>query len=249
MLKDCIALRTLELEWNSRSYPLGNVELDQDGVVDWLRGCTQLEDISMTNINTGDQIMAQVMFGGEFQIRQLAFHGTNISEAFFLSLLSQKRLISLEVRAPDPDRPEFMENLVDTICRLNTLRSLRLYEVSDSLNNTNIRRLAKSLPLLEDLYISGANISDQIWPDIALLGNIKTLVFSADTFFTGNRILDYVSQVGAGNKYLFLSIMNQYLEYPITEEEQAEVRKVLAERVDGKFELVYIRGESIESMH
>ena len=247
LLAQCISLKTLELESDPRFWPYEHGELDQDGIVDWLRNCTQLEDISMTNINTGQQIMAQALFGGEFQLKQLAFHDSYISEAFFISLQSQKRLVSLEIRAPDRERPDFRGMLVETICFLNTLRSLRLYEVSDTLTSLEIRRLAKSLPLLEDLYISGVNIGDQIWPDIALLGNIKSLVFSADTSFTGNRILDYVSQVRKGNKNLFLSIMNQYPECLITEKEQDEIRRVLAERVDGRFELVYIRGESIRS--
>lgn len=87
-------------------------------------------------------------------------------------------------------------------------------------------------------------MDDGLWSDISTLAHLRSLSFHALTYFSYEGIMDYVSKLRPTNAGLQLSIMGAALSSGLNDGHKADIRKALAEKVDGKFDyLLYADGD------
>ena len=61
------------------------------------------------------------------------------------------------------------------------------------------------------------------------------------TTFTANGILNYIETLKESNIGLLLSVMNQTLEHGLSDMQLEQVRRSIAEKVDGQFDYILFR--------
>ena len=59
--------------------------------------------------------------------------------------------------------------------------------------------------------------------------------------FSANGILNYITTLKETNRGLALSVMNQLLDQGLSDNELDQIRKSIAEKVDGQFDYVLYR--------
>ena len=132
--------------------------------------------------------------------------------------------------------------MVDALCRLQYLRELALKDVSDEFDETHIMRLSLELPLLEEFWTSGGEVSSDILPCLANMKYLKNLNLYALTKFTSSEIVDFISQLDEQTQRgFYLGVMAGDSEYDLSEEEQTFIRDLLREKLDGRFDFVLWR--------
>jgi hypothetical protein len=165
------------------------------------------------------------------------------SAAFHTSLSEQPELQSVWLKGDGEDvLSDDLDIMVDALCRLPNLRELVLKDVSDEFDESHIVRLALGLPLLEDFWTSGGDVSGDVLPCLASLKNLKSLTLYALTKFSAQEIVDFVSELDPQTQKGFnLSLMASDVEHDISEEEQGFIREILKTRLDGRFDFVLWR--------
>ena len=164
---------------------------------------------------------------------------------FHSALSQQPSLRDLHLCAdPEPVTRDDNETLMDAFCSLSALRDLKLVRISDYFSDEHISLLGTHLQHLESLYISGYGISDNVFPSITLLRNLKALTFSGITNFTSGGIADYIEQLGPGNSGLNMSVDRADPDSALSQEEQDLLSDLIQVKVDGRFEYQLLRGIS-----
>lgn len=129
--------------------------------------------------------------------------------------------------------------------QLVNLTDLRIKKVSKLFADRHIVRLAGSLPKLEGWSTGGCNLTDAIWGKVASLRSLQTLDLT--TYmpgFTANGILNFIENLGLGNKYLALSLMNKAQDSNVAAGvvenlsgvEQELIQEKIGQKVQGRFE-------------
>ena len=243
ILKGCTALTSLLLTEPVASTDLEHTQNDVFlEVISWLRECTQLHSITFQQLLSGPAILTPILLENNINLVRLEVRGYVPSRAknFHQALAHQQslRCVSLWGDAEDCD----IDTLVEALCQLRHLTDLHLSNLSDFFRDEHIRKLARSLPNLEDLFTSGWGITDAVWPDLATLRYLRRLDINAWSLFTLEGILEYISNLGPGNGGLSLAIMMADPDSALSEEEQAFVKEELASRAEGRFEYTLARG-------
>jgi hypothetical protein len=95
---------------------------------------------------------------------------------------------------------------------------------------------------LEDLQFSGYEATDDLLRALANLHHLRTLNIHALSSFSYDGILTYILTLNPDtNQGLTLSIMNQNTESGLDESQETIIRKTIATKVDGKFDITLFR--------
>jgi hypothetical protein len=129
-----------------------------------------------------------------------------------------------------------IDTLVSSVAQLTNLKVLNLASTSDFFRTLDILNLVPPLMNLEEISFSGYDVTDDIWHILAGLSNLRVLNIHAFTSFSFEGILAYVAALQETNHGLQLSVMNQSVEHPLSEQEQEIIREAIAAKVSGKFE-------------
>ena len=214
-------------------------------MVAWLRECKNLRDLSFRNMLSGPGLLTPLLLEKDIKLIHLTLDGYVMSQSkeFHQALANQTSLLHLflngeGVEVGDPDN----EALIESLCALENLRELQLRDVSDGFLNHHILRLTQSLPKLRRFGTTGYGVDDEIWTGLASLRSLQSLELNALSRFTVNGILEFIWQLGDGNRDLVLSINMQDNDCEIHDAEQAIVEEALAAKVDGRFGLTYWKG-------
>lgn len=246
-LKECTALRTLVLE------DVGSLQLEATQndifleIVEWLSACSNLRDLTLKKFYDGPAILAQVLSSPNVSLIKLSLEGYVVrrhgSAAFHTSLSEQPELQSVCLKGDgDEVLPNDLDIMVDALCRLPNLRELVLKDVSDEFDESHIIRLALGLPLLEDFWTSGGEVSSDVLSCLANLKNLKSLTLYAVTKFSFQEIIDFISKLDVQTQRGFnLSLMASDVEHDLSEEEQNLIREILKTELDGRFDFVLWR--------
>ncbi|KAG8530016.1 uncharacterized protein KY384_005498 [Bacidia gigantensis] len=249
-LKNCTEITSLNLaEDIAATQDLENRHKDIFlEMIEWLRGCHQLREITLSNFISAPPLLTPVMRERGIELDSLEIEGYSLtgSKDFHQAMALQPSLTSLYLKGEDSEVVADNDILVDAINRLINLRDLRLTQISANFTEHHIRSLAQNLHKLETFWTGGFHITDAIWPDIAELGRLKRLELNADTRFTSNGIVDFVLSLGPGNEGFTLSVMMQDTDSDIAEIEQDMIRETLASRVGGRFDFLLVRGPEDE---
>lgn len=245
MLKGCISLKALHLE------DLFGTDLEGTHndifleVIAWLQECKRLQEISLKRFANTPAILTPLLLDNQIRLLKLAVEGYVMRDSrdFHQALAHQETLESLWLGGDGEGVVrDDIDIFVDSLSKLIHLRELSLRDVSDYFSDEHIRQLARNLPALEGLWTSGLGITDAIWKDMSRLRQLKRLDFAAMTSFSADGILQFISDLGPGNKGLVLVIMNADVDSNISDEEEALIRETLATKLDGRWDFTLMRG-------
>lgn len=255
-LGQCTSVTTLAVDYSG---PPDNLKATQNDlyleITEWLRNCTSLRDISISNMVSAPDLMLPVLLTDVIQLHKLQINSNEglmylvkDHQDFHQSLGQKRSLQELSLRAdPEGLSGDPLESVTNSICSLSDLRHLHLTRISDYFSDQHIKAFAQHLQNLEHIYIGGFGISDGVWDDVARLRNLKSLTFSGLTVFTTDGIIRFIEQLGDGNQGLVLGIDNADADSPLTSEEQELIQEALAAKVDGSFAYQLLRGTYILS--
>ena len=253
-LKECTQIRTLLLHDSQGTTPLEATQNDVFlEVIAWLSDCRELRDLTMIRFWDGPSILAQVLSSPTVHLTKLSLEGYILrdptSAAFHASLSSQPDLQVLWLKGNGEDaNPEDISIMVDSLCQLRNLRDLSLKDISIEFGDAQIVNLAIHLPLLEDFWTTGDEITETVLHFLAGLEHLKNLTFSAITQFNAASILDFIERLeGGSHKGITLSILAADTCFDLPEEEQSLIRDELRTRYDGRFDFALWRDAEADS--
>ena len=249
MLKGCTNLTTLELAENAVATQ--DLEKRHNDVflemIAWLCECKKLKSISLKKLLNAPALLTPVSLESDIRLTSLILEGYLMSEArsFHEALTNQPSLQRLWLKGESSDLGLDVDVLAGSLCKLENLTDLQLKDVSDNFLDKHICKLAQSLPKLETWWTSGYAITDVVWSDITSLRNLRKLDFNADTRFTSNGIMNFITNLGPGNQGLSLTVQMADMDYDLSEEEQTLIRDTISSQVDGEFSFQLNRGERL----
>ncbi|QKX60648.1 uncharacterized protein TRUGW13939_07794 [Talaromyces rugulosus] len=126
-------------------------------------------------------------------------------------------------------RTSCIETLMLAVGELNQLRKLQLW---DRGSPAQLRALPR-LPNLETLNFHGKDMDDDIWPSFFGLEKLTTLRLYGTSKFTARGILDFISQLGPGNKGIYITVR---INDKFSEEEVAAIKDTLEQKARGTFD-------------
>lgn len=247
-LKDCTELQMLKLHDNYGSIQLEALNNDVFlEVVEWLSSCENLRDLSLKKFFDGPALLSRVLYSPNVKLNRLSLEGYTVrhtnAQLFHSALAEQKSLESVWLKGNGEDTtPDDLQIMVEGLCNLTNLRELVLKDVSDEFTEEHIVALSLSLPLLEDFWTSGGEVSSDILLPLTNLKNLKNLTLYAMTQFTSDAILDFLTHLDSETQKGFnLSLMAADPEYDLTEVEQDIIREYIRAHLDGRFDFVLWR--------
>lgn len=242
-LKGCTALTSLHL---TEDTPATDLENNQNDVfleiIEWLRNCKGLQNVTFEKMLCAPAILKPILLDDDIHLVKLEVidYSESRADKFHRALSHQTSLHSILLKSIDDDCD--IDILVESLSQLTHLRELHLRAVSDNFSDDHICKLAQNLPSLEDIWIGGNGISDDIWDCLARLSNLRGLEFNAWTVFTKEGILRFISQLGPGNWGLSLAIMTIDPGRGWSDEDHALLRSALAAKVAGKLDYALAQG-------
>lgn len=252
LLQGCTALRTLSVSSDRVSVDLKSAQNDTYlEIVEWLRNCISLKDVSFHNIISAPDLVTPVLLNKGVTLEELDINATKEDAMYVVkdhhdfhrALSEQPTLRRLHLRAdPDTMARDDIDILMTSLCSLAGLRELRLTRITDYFTDEHISLLAQHLPDLEELTIGGYGISDAVFAAISTLTNLKAVTFSGVTTFTTEGITEYIDKLGPGNTGLVLSVDMADQDTAIMSDEQDLLRELIAAKVDGRFDYQLLRG-------
>ncbi|OAL39350.1 hypothetical protein AYO20_01220 [Fonsecaea nubica] len=247
-LRDCTEIQTLKLEDK-----YGNVQLELRNndvfleVVDWLSSCRTLSDLSLKKFFDGPALLSRVLCSPNVRLTRLSLEGYTVrhtnSQLFHTALAEQRSLESVWLKGIGEDTmPDDLSFMVEGLCNLTNLKELVLKDVSDEFSEEHIISLAVSLPLLEDFWTSGGEVSADILQPLANLKYLKNLTLYAMTRFTLSAIMEFLMNLDPERQKGFnLSLMAVDPDYDLAEESQEMIREYMRANLDGRFDFVLWR--------
>lgn len=241
LLKGCTNLIHLSLgEFNRPETEFNITHRNEfDETVAWLRQCTKLRTIELTNFRSAPALMTPVLWENSVQLVKLHILDYKMCDAmeFHRALSSQISLKDLFLRG-EPDYNEIIgtEVLVQSLSKLTNLTDLEVRKISDRFTNRHILKLARSLLKLKYWSTGGHRIDDVIWNGLLPLRSLKWIEFTGHTIFTSWGILGFVSMLQPYHRGLVLDIMAADVNYDLSGEEIARISKVIKEKVKGRFD-------------
>ena len=252
MLKGCTSLTTLLLTETTGTTDLEKTQHDVFlEIIAWLLECKSLENVTFRKFLSAPAIMTPLLLENDIHLNKLEIEGYVMKDSreFHQALAHQGTLQRVWLKGDGEEvMRDDLDTLVDALSTLHHLRDLRLRDVSDYFKDEHICQLARSLPELEEFFTSGYGITDAIWTDVASLKVLRRLDLNAMTRFTLDGILDFISNLGDGNRGLLLAVMMADADSNLTEEEQSLIQETMAAKVEGRFEFTLMRGNSY-SLH
>ncbi|ESZ92296.1 hypothetical protein SBOR_7336 [Sclerotinia borealis F-4128] len=247
ILQSCTLLETLDLEDSQHTVDLEATENDVFlDIVEWLGRCEKLRELVLNRIVCAPAVLKQVCSRNNIRLRRLVVTGPALvsDTDFHRAISNQTDLEVLELRGGSDEVfrvRDDIDNLLASICQLTKLKGLTLMESFEYFSSNEIKRLAKSLPLLEKFHFSGYGIGDEILPCLSNLHNLRDVSIAAISNFTLGGLLAYVSTLRDSNQGLVLSVMSQNSDQDLAPLEQQLIREGMIAKVDGKFDFALLR--------
>ncbi|OCK79276.1 hypothetical protein K432DRAFT_355214 [Lepidopterella palustris CBS 459.81] len=241
LLRGCTAIETLRMEDSDGVMDLEKTQNDVFlEVIAWLRECKNLRSLSLTNFVNASALVLPLLLEENIHFRKIEVDSyvASTNRAFHQALTHQRSSLRVLFLSGDGDEMfrDDVDILVDSLTELTELRELELRGVSDWLKDEHFIPILDRLKLLEDLYISGLEVTDDILEKVAGLRNLRSVTFMAMSKFTMDGLLQFISKLGPGNQGI---VIMDSLADPTTllsDDELALVRETLAMKVGGRLE-------------
>lgn len=248
-LKDCTNIETLILEDSTGSSDLERTHYDKFlEIVEWLQSCKHLRVLEFIKFPPAAALTTPVLKAANMPLQTLQVEDYTMRESleFHRALKNQKNLRTLVLRGDaEGCFRDDIDALCESVCEISGLRDLKLRGVSEYFTNEHINYLAWNLPYLEHLYVEGYGINDGVWQALSGLRNLQWISFYGLTTFTKDGLLNFIETLERpGNEGVTVMVDNADIEGRLSDEDQAEVREVIGDKVDGRFEYTLYRGKS-----
>ena len=246
LLKGCIALKTLRIEDSQNTIDLEATEHDVFlDTISWLQKCSDLQRLSFSKLQSGAAIITPVLLEEKIQLTSLEIDSYTLKDhkAFHQALVHQQsslRILFLNGDTEGMFRDD-LDILVEALRQLHQLRDLHLI-LPEVLRDDHLKTIVADLTLLEDLYVSGLELNDEVLPHLASLPNLRTVTISGISKFTMDGLLDFIAKLGPGNQGIRVSVDMADTDTLLPEEEVTLVRDNLMEKVGGTLEYMALRG-------
>lgn len=201
-------------------------------------------DIRLEKFKDGPALLTAVCLNESIKLESLKLVRYSLvgNMIFHSSLVQQPTLETLELRADAEDCVcDDIDTLVGALCKLPELKDLKLMEISEFFQNTQISQIATSLPKLEYLSVSGYGIDDSIFPALSTLHQLRSMAFHAMSSFSFSGIMSCIENLTEGNIGLQLSVLSATQDSELSLEQQKEINDAIAAKVAGRFDFVLFR--------
>ncbi|GAB1200106.1 hypothetical protein APSETT444_009473 [Aspergillus pseudonomiae] len=166
---------------------------------------------------------------------------------FHEALHKHPSLRYLHLNGQGSDEPEHNKSLIQGISQLPNLRGLKLEGVSSGFIMEDFMALTPHLPHLERLWIDGKYFCNRIWNALLCLPKLKGLTIAGRSAFKGKDILDFIDQLGPGNRGFRLSILKSTDDTDINDITENFVRDHLRSKLNGYFDFDWAEEEEYET--
>ncbi|USP73843.1 uncharacterized protein yc1106_01117 [Curvularia clavata] len=245
LLQGCTALKTLRIEDIHGSIDLEATENDVfRETIAWLQNCSNLQRLSFSKMQSGAAIITPVLLQEQIQLSSLEIDSYTLKDhkSFHQALVNQQsslRVLFLSGETEGMFRDD-LDILVESLRQLRELRDLHLI-LPEVLRDDHLKTIVADLVLLEDLYVSGLELNDDVLPHLASLPNLRTVTISGISKFTMDGLLDFVARLGPENQGIRLSIDMADPDTLLPEEELTLIRENLMEKAGGTLEYMAFR--------
>ncbi|KAE8364888.1 hypothetical protein BDV27DRAFT_144942 [Aspergillus caelatus] len=207
-------------------------------VAGWISSCKALQQLELKQFMDDELILAQALLEKSLRLSSLSLAGYSIRNAslFHEALHHQPSLQNLYLKGEGSDKPEHNKSLFQAISQLNNLRDLELEGVSDGFTTDDVIALTPLFPNLERLSIGGKYFRDDIWNAFLCLPKLKSLLILGRSEFKAKGVLDFIGQLGPGNRGFSLSILKSTIDTNIHEFAEAYIRDALISKLEEEFE-------------
>lgn len=245
LLKDCTNLTSLSLG----KYYGDHIDLETEHNkafherVAWLRECKKLRNLTFAGFPGASTLLASTLLENSIRLTSLEYESMEFledAEKHLPALANQTGLQYLCLKEGGSARahpPRSAEVLVECLSKLVNLTELHMFEMDSKFYDSHIVRLANSLPKLQVWMNTGYPLTDDIWNAVASLRSLRTLVFGGPTIFTVDGILDFIEELGPGNRGLFLGVGNSNVNY--SRKNRKLIKERITQKVGGGFNFVY----------
>jgi hypothetical protein len=245
LLQGCTSLEVLDLVADKTAAFIDLKATENDvflEVVNWLRKCEQLRELSIGSLATSPSILTELCLCNNIRLRKLAVSGYLIADNqdFHRALSHQISLEHLDLKAdPEGGSRDDIERLIYSISKLSNLKSLNLLnDTSIDFRTHDIQSLTAPLKNLEELTFHGWEINDGIWRSLSGLWHLRALNILAVSLFTLDGILAFLSTLKDTNNGLSLVVMNQMPTHGLSSKSQNIIRENIETQVSGSFDYV-----------
>lgn len=237
------ALEVLSLTDSTPTKPDAELYAIISDVAKWITSCKALRRLELRRFLDDAALLSEALTDQGPHLTTLSVTGYKMpgSRGFHQALVSQNSLRHLYLHGWGSDNNDDNNVLVEALGQLGELRELQLKDVSDGFSPDHVMTLTPFLPHLEKLWISGEYFEDDIWNAFLCLPKLQSLAINAPSEFTAQGMLDFIAQLGPGNRGLSLSIL--YSTTSLAEEAQTVIRDTLKHNLDGSLDYVELQGK------
>ncbi|KAF2191035.1 hypothetical protein K469DRAFT_362915 [Zopfia rhizophila CBS 207.26] len=250
LLRGCTALEALRIE---DTHGTINLEKTQNDVflemIEWLRNCENLQRLSFTKLQSASSIVVPLLLEEKIKLRKLEIDSyvPKDSQIFHQALTHQRsslRFLSLSGDTDGMFRDD-IDILVESLKQLTELRVLKLLLVQEVFQDYHLVDIIDNLRFLEELYVTGIEIKDDVLDSIAKLSNLRSVAFAGISKFTTDGLLEFVSRLSPGNHGIRIMVDMADPDTLLSDEEVALVRESLVEKVGGTLEYTPYRDPNV----
>lgn len=249
LLKGCTALKTLRIEDIHGTVDLEATENDVFlETISWLQKCSNLQRLSFSKLQSGAAIITPVLLEEKIQLSSLEIDSYTLKDhkSFHQALVHQQSSLRVLFLSGDTEGMfrDDLDILVESLRQLRQLRDLHLI-LPEVLRDDHLKTIVADLVLLEDLYVSGLELNDDVLPHLASLPNLRTVTISGISKFTMDGLLDFIDRLGPGNQGIRLSVDMADTDTLLPDEQLALVKDNLMEKAGGTFEYMALRDPNV----
>lgn len=250
LLNGCTALESLYIESRHGNIDLASAHNDVFlELQTWLQNCQSLRSLTFDQIQSASTLVTPVLLSPSIQLTHLTIdpYIPKDNQLFHQALTHQRNTLqhlSLTGETEGMYRDD-IDILVESLTKLTNLKELRLYLVQEVFHDEHLIPIFRALTLLDDIYITGMEIKDEVLDSVATLPYLKSVEFSGISKFTADGLLQFIERLGPGNKGIRLMVDMADPETLLSDDTVNLIRETLLEKAGGRLEYIPWRDPNI----
>ncbi|KAJ4304997.1 hypothetical protein N0V90_000525 [Kalmusia sp. IMI 367209] len=240
LLAGCTALEEVRIEDVHGTVVLEETQNDVFlEVINWLRSCDKLHRINFGNLLSASTIVTPLLLEHKIRLRSLEIDSYVLKDSrqFHQALVHQKDSLTYLSLSGDTDGMfrDDVDTIVDSLKQLTKMQVLRLL-LQEVFQEGHLVGMVNSLSQLEELYVSGLELTDGLLDPIGNLRNLRSIVLAGISKFTMNGLADFIQRLGPGNHGIRIMIDMADPEALLLDDEVGLLKEMLTEKVGGILE-------------
>ena len=245
-LRRCTKLRRFRLEIAGTIVDENSIEKDcLDELIDWLQECSDLQSVELSDVGFAPHLLIPLCESEDISLEDLdikalrSWYSMKENRQFHTSLGHQTKLKNLSIFGDATDvSSDDNDTLVESVCQCKQLRRLKLRGVSEYFSEEAVIRLLTVLTDLQEVYIHGLMLGDNVLEAVATHPKLRTICFMDLTVFTFEGLLGFISILDESKQNFELAINMASSDRQLSDEEIQMVRQSLYDKVQGKLDYV-----------